>query len=363
MKIKKQSLMQSEIFVILMIIIILLYVLTSNYASKLEKKIIIYKDMNKTFIAVKTKSKETIKALENITNKLARENNITKAQINVLLRNEQNTLSVKKKLTDLTNDYTTLQSLNLTHIHKIKELNEMINMLKKKWKPVERTKKDLELQITIKKKNIYDLKELLKDKNRDIVSIKHKLNALLEKYNDLTEREKTYLSKINELRGKYEDPPLITLSEEKGFLFPSGKATLTPKYRNKLLTEIMYEILENIKKYDCDVIEIYGYTDTQQFGKRGYYSNSIDNKLHECLRNGCDIDTIKTYTNLELGMKRAIAVVSFLKQQWQLANVTIRPFSAGQFLDERGHISTLNVQDTKKRRRIEIRLSKSQNNN
>ena len=255
--------------------------------------------------------------------------------------------------------YKTLKDFSYSRTKIIKDLKETISLLKDKWEPTERRKRDLELQVKVSEKEIYELTRDLNNEKKQVEKIQSKLDTLLVHYRNLTEKEKLYLAKINELQGKYEDPPLITLSEEKGFLFPSGKATLTIDYQNKLLSEIMDELIKNIKKYDCDVIEIYGYTDTQPFGRRGYYSNDIDNKLHKCLRYGCDIDSIKTYTNLELGMKRAIAVVSFLRQQWQLRNITIRPFSAGQFLDENGKISSLAVQETKKRRRIEIRLSKS----
>ncbi len=153
-------------------------------------------------------------------------------------------------------------------------------------------------------------------------------------------------------------PPLITLSEdEKAFRFKSGKAALTDNYKSALRGKTIDELIKNINEYNCNTIEVYGFTDMDPYG-----NNNIDDKLHNCITHSCDIDNIKIHTNLELGMKRAISIVNYLKQQQQNGlirkDIVIKPYSAGQFIDEKGNISTKNKSNNKKRRRIEIRISR-----
>ncbi len=265
---RNKSLMQSEIFIIIMIIIVMLYGITTIYAIKLEEE--------------------------------------------------------NKKLKEIL--------VNPDYIKKIEEENKALK------KENERLKKENE--------------ELKKD------------NQALKKENERLKKENEELKERNrqldeELKNN-KTPPLITLSEDKkDFRFGVGKAKITDQYKNALKDKTLPELIQSIDEYDCDTVEVYGFTDTQPYNKK----DNIDNKLHNCIVSECSIDKINIHSNLELGMKRAISIVYFLREQQKRGlireDVIIKPYSAGQFIDEKGEISVTNKSDNKKRRRIEIRLSRS----
>ncbi|SFV61426.1 hypothetical protein MNB_SV-12-1767 [hydrothermal vent metagenome] len=171
-----------------------------------------------------------------------------------------------------------------------------------------------------------------------------------------------YLAKIKE----HQQPPLIILNEAQGYSFHSSSATLNQKFKAQLIASVVKKINKFAKEHKCDIVEVYGYTDAEPFltNSRG---SRFDAELHHCLTDGCDIDQIQASSNLELGMKRAVSVVSFLKPRLVGKNSTIktvRPYSAGQFIDEQGGIASIdNRVENKLRRRIEIRLSRSKDFN
>jgi len=167
-----------------------------------------------------------------------------------------------------------------------------------------------------------------------------------------------YLAKIKE----HQQPPLIVLDEAHGFSFSSSSASLSSQFKSQLIASVLEKIKRFSREHRCDIVEVYGYTDAVPFLGAGG-GMKFDNALHDCLENGCDIDAIPASSNLELGMKRAVAVVEFLKPrvmgQDSMIQI-IRPYSAGQFIDERGRVaSSDDHQSNRLRRRIEIRLSRS----
>ena len=318
---KSKSLMQSEIFIIIMIILVLLYIITTMYASQLERKNhSLTKEINSTFEII------------NINKELEKKDKKIKEQNSTIQKLKDENNKSKEILDDLNITYQAI-------LKKYRDLNKTYRTEKK------------EQNSTIQK---------LKDENNKSKEILDDLNityqAILKKYRDLN---KTYRTEKQAWK-KHKKPPLITLSEDKkDFRFGIGKAHLTKEYRTALLRDKFPELLDSIANYDCDVIEIYGYTDTQPFSK----TNNIDDKLHQCINSDCSIDKITTHSNLELGMKRAISIVNFLKQQQKQGfirkDIIIKPYSAGQFIDENGKVATRKSQDNMKRRRIEIRLSRS----
>jgi len=167
-----------------------------------------------------------------------------------------------------------------------------------------------------------------------------------------------YLAQLKE----HQQPPLIVLNEAQGYSFQSSSASLNATFKGQLTASIVQKITKFAKEHKCDIVEVYGYTDVQPFSNSNR-GNSFDGALHRCLNEGCDIDKIQASSNLELGMKRAVSVVNFLKPRLLVdgSNIKIiRPYSAGQFIDERGEIASLeNRANNKLRRRIEIRLSRS----
>ena len=170
-----------------------------------------------------------------------------------------------------------------------------------------------------------------------------------------------YISKLKE----HQQPPLIILDEAHGYSFLSSSALLSNNFSKQLEKTVIQEIQNFSKKYKCDTVEIYGYTDGQPFSVNTARSTqSFDKALHKCLvEQGCDIDAIQTSSNLELGMKRAVSVVEFLKPRLlnkQSYIKTIRPYSGGAFIDAKGEIAKIDdTKGDKYRRRIEIRLSRS----
>jgi flagellar motor protein MotB len=170
-----------------------------------------------------------------------------------------------------------------------------------------------------------------------------------------------YISKLKE----HQQPPLIILDEAHGYSFSSSSALLNNIFSKQLEKTVIKEIKNFSKKYKCDTVEIYGYTDGQPFSVNTARSTqSFDKSLHKCLvEQGCDIDAIQTSSNLELGMKRAVSVVEFLKPRLlnkQSYIKTIRPYSGGAFIDSKGEIAKIDdTKGDKYRRRIEIRLSRS----
>ena len=167
-----------------------------------------------------------------------------------------------------------------------------------------------------------------------------------------------YISKLKE----HQQPPLIVLDEAHGYSFSSSSASLNPQFKESINAQVIQQIERFANKYKCDIVEIYGYTDGRPFSRAVNSKKSFDKSLHECLIKGCDIDKIQASSNLELGMKRAVSVVEFLKPRLIKENSPIkiiRPYSGGGFIDEVGKVALINeVSNNKLRRRIEIRLSR-----
>jgi len=196
----------------------------------------------------------------------------------------------------------------------------------------------------------------------EITVEKTSLENKIEEYSvikDDYERIKEALTKLKE----NQQPPLIVLKEAEGYAFNTNSATLSYNFRNKLNGKIVKKIKTFAQEYNCDIVEVYGYTDGEPFGKSNGTAD-FDKKLHNCLVDGCDIDSIKSSSNLELGMQRAISVVKSLNKLLKHnAHIKIiRPYSGGQFIDSHGKISNINNNlKNSSRRRIEIRLSRSSN--
>ena len=186
------------------------------------------------------------------------------------------------------------------------------------------------------------------------------LQEILQKYT-LDKDEVDKLKKIVEKFEKHKQPPLITLDEASGYAFNSGLANLSDEFQ-KNLYKMITKIKTYAQKYNCDTIEVYGYTDGQPFASVNGTAK-FDKELHLCLENsGCEINKIKPSSNLELGMQRAVSVANFLKSNLlPEQNIKIvRPYSGGQFINSNGKIAPIsNSFSNSSRRRIEIRLSRS----
>jgi outer membrane protein OmpA-like peptidoglycan-associated protein len=152
-------------------------------------------------------------------------------------------------------------------------------------------------------------------------------------------------------------PPIISLSEANGHYFTTGSADLSPEFKFELTNETPARILELIKQYDVDVIEVVGHTDEQPISSR---PSNLDGELLPVLRNAATVSSLVPADNAGLGLARAVSVLSVLRQSPLLQDYKLIPLSGAQLVntDETLAISG-NPGDIPERRRIEIRLRKS----
>ena len=160
--------------------------------------------------------------------------------------------------------------------------------------------------------------------------------------------------------GGHQWPPIITMSEAGGYYFESGSAELSPSFRETLVSQTPAKILDYIRKYDVDVIEVVGHTDERPIGFRPAGSN-LDRDLTSVLRNDNVVASLVPADNAGLGLARAVSVVSVLRQSPLLAPYKLIPLSGAQLVntDETLALGGGMGGDIQERRRIEIRLRKS----
>jgi len=158
--------------------------------------------------------------------------------------------------------------------------------------------------------------------------------------------------------GGHQWPPIIRMSEADGYFFKSGSAELSSTFQEALTTKTPGEILNYIRKYDVDIIEVVGHTDERPIGVRQY--SNLDRDLLPVLKNDAGVVSLVPADNAGLGLARAVAVVSVLRHSPLLAGYKLIPLSGAQLVntDETLAISG-SPGDIQQRRRIEIRLRKS----
>jgi flagellar motor protein MotB len=157
-------------------------------------------------------------------------------------------------------------------------------------------------------------------------------------------------------RGKHDWPPIITLSEADGCFFKTGSAEIDDCLRAKLRDTVPL-LVQRARDYDVDVIEVIGHTDEQPIVQR---PSNLDFSLLSVVKGTGFVSTLIPADNAGLGIARAVAVVRALLNDPNMGPYRILPLSGGQLIgtDER---LTKGVQgDIKERRRIEIRLRRSQ---
>lgn len=179
-------------------------------------------------------------------------------------------------------------------------------------------------------------------------------------------------------------PPIISLSEEKGYFFRTGSAELEASFKTALTTTTLDKIVDILKQYDVDVIEVVGHTDEQAYGPRRAAApaqtadtagvpvvltpppvaariSNLDRGLTTVLRSESDVGKLTPADNAGLGLARAVSVVSTLQKSPKLAGYKMIPLSGGQLIDtnESLALSGTSGGDVAQRRRIEIRLRKS----
>src|ERR1700756_4240873 len=158
--------------------------------------------------------------------------------------------------------------------------------------------------------------------------------------------------------GGHQWPPIIRMSEADGYFFKTRSAELSPNFRVALMTETPVEILQYIKKYDVDVIEVVGHTDERPIGARQF--SNLDRDLTSVLQNTEDVASLVPADNAGLGPARAVSVVSVLRQSPLLSGYKMIPLSGAQLVNTDETLALWGSPgDIQQRRRIEIRLRKS----
>ncbi|HML92949.1 hypothetical protein [Methyloceanibacter sp.] len=160
-------------------------------------------------------------------------------------------------------------------------------------------------------------------------------------------------------KGKHDWPPIITLSEADGHYFDTGSAVLKPDFRKDLSGPIIEKLLAIIQDYpDVNVIEVIGHTDEQPILRA---SSNLDKTLNAVLQNNASVDRLTPADNAGLGLARAASVSQVLLKDKRLnPRFAILPYSGAQLVNVNDSLVLSGIGgDVKERRRIEIRLRKS----
>ena len=159
-------------------------------------------------------------------------------------------------------------------------------------------------------------------------------------------------------KGKHDWPPIITLSEANGHYFDTGSAVLSEKFREALSEQVIDELLRIIVDYpDVNVVEVIGHTDEQPLVHR---PSNLDDLLMPVLRLNSGVSQLIPADNAGLGLARAVSVTEVLLKDERLSRLAILPYSGAQLINVNDSlVRTGTGGDVKERRRIEIRLRKS----
>lgn len=133
-------------------------------------------------------------------------------------------------------------------------------------------------------------------------------------------------------RGDNDQPPNIVLGESSQYKFPTGSATLSPRFAELLATRIFPRLKEIVERYpQVDLIEIIGHTDGQPLS--GQASN-----LDRVLQGAVSVGALRAGSNADLGLMRAVAVRLALERAAEAGGlpprVRFRTYSAAQTAPE-----------------------------
>jgi hypothetical protein len=158
--------------------------------------------------------------------------------------------------------------------------------------------------------------------------------------------------------GAHNWPPIINLSEAAGYHFAVGSADLTTDFAWELRTVVVDRLLAIAEAFDVDVIEVIGHTDEQAVAPR---PSNLDRNLPSVTSGLADAAVLQWSDNAGLGLARALAVVKVLATDARLRNFRTLPLSAAQLIGTDGRLTRWDGQgDVRERRRIEIRMRKSE---
>lgn len=151
-----------------------------------------------------------------------------------------------------------------------------------------------------------------------------------------------------------DQPPIIVLTEAEGFTFETGSAEIPERFAGSLTDDIIPQIADIARLYDCDVIEVIGHTDGQPVQS----DSNLDAELMTVI--GDRPVTLVPGSNVDLGLLRAWAVARVLRANRRLTGLSVAVYSAGQMLAPDGSYAKAgDFSSVPERRRIEIRVRRS----
>jgi flagellar motor protein MotB len=156
--------------------------------------------------------------------------------------------------------------------------------------------------------------------------------------------------------GEHNWPPIIPLDEAAGYSFPTGSAELSESFAEKLKSEIRQKILDHLRDYKANVVEVVGHTDERPING----ASNLDNVLIGVFSGEVPAARLSAADNVGLGMARAAAVSQVLQSCIELEGIKVIPYSGGQVIERGDQLATgQNSGDRSERRRIEIRVRRS----
>jgi flagellar motor protein MotB len=200
----------------------------------------------------------------------------------------------------------------------------------------------------------------LDDATKKYLPLAVNLAKLEELPRDPSEAEQRIKEGLDALsRGEHNWPPIIIL-EDDHYRFKTLSAELTGNFEADLRNIIVPLLVQRAKEYRVDTIEVIGHTDEQAITQPRY--SNLDSSLLNFLRRGGAGSTLNPADNAGLGMARAVAVARVLMNDPKLAAYKdkILPLSGAQLIGTDDRITKGVHGDIKDRRRIEIRLRRSQ---
>lgn len=201
------------------------------------------------------------------------------------------------------------------------------------------------------------LEKLGPDLSEDMLSELVKAKADIQAKAD-AQAKSTTSSASTKPAGIHNWPPIISLSEADGYFFQTGSADLSPDFRFKLGSVLSARLLEIIKQYEVNVIEVIGHTDEQRITER---PSNLDKTLIPYLNQKGGTERFVPADNAGLGLARAVSVVQILSSDPRLAGLRVLPLSGAQLIDVDDKLADgASGGDVKERRRIEIRVRRSE---
>ena len=187
-----------------------------------------------------------------------------------------------------------------------------------------------------------------------------KLAKMAEVPKDPNEAEKKLKEALEALsRGEHNWPPIIILGDDR-YRFKTLSAELTGNFEANLRKTIIPLLVQYAREYRVDTIEVIGHTDEQAITQPR--NSNLNSSLLSFLRRGGSASTLSPADNAGLGMARAVAVTRLLMNDPNLAAYRdkILPLSGAQLISTDDRVTKGVHGDIKERRRIEIRLRRSQ---